>query len=291
MKKVAVHSQKGGVGKTTISLLLAKYAVTQGLQPCVLDFDFIGSGMANLLALEKKPSKYVEDYFLHGRPHEYDVESLLGLYTDTQVRPKGIPVVLNTGRGLPRGEKAKQEIRLEDDMLGMAANEPHYQEIRTKTEVLLGLLEKRGFTMIVVDCHPGLSLVSETVRGLVDLNVYVTTPNRSDCFGLLREVNLRKLDSPQALLVVNRAEPPLMDLASLRQFLKNDKVLGPAGSGVQSILRYMATSEPHNAFLQEREELRRCFYLGTGGLLPPVDAQRRELDFCSKAMALLGKHD
>ena len=240
---------------------------------------------------DKKPSKYVEDYFLHGSPHEYRVESLVSRYTDSQVRLPGIGLILNVGKGMPRGPKAKEEKRQEDDILGMAANERHYQEIGAKTEVLLGLLDKLKFELTIVDCHPGLGLVSESVRTSADLNVFITTPNRSDCFGLLREVNLRGLDRRRALLVVNRAEPPLTDLTWLRQSLKNDAVLGPAGSGVLAMLKYLAAAEPNNAFVMEKEELRRCFDLGTRGHLLPMDPRQREFDFCRKAMALLDSPD
>ena len=288
MKTIAVHSQKGGVGKTTISLLLAKYAVVTGQRVCVLDFDFIGSGMANLLAFEKRPAKYVEDYFLHGAPHDYDVRALLGKYVDRQVAPDGIAVALNTGRGLPTGKKAQAELEMEENMLGLAANEPHYQEIRTKAQVLFGLLAKEGLALAIVDCHPGLGLVSDAVGRLVDANLYVTTPNRSDCFGLLREVNLRKLDSPHALLVVNRAEAPLVDPVAFAQALKQDRVLGPAGAAVLAHLKCMIAEVAHLSFAAESDERRKCFYLGTGGLLPHVNREAPELDFCAKAMALLG---
>jgi cellulose biosynthesis protein BcsQ len=286
MRKIAVQSQKGGVGKTTMALLLAKFAaVEHGLRPCVLDFDFIGSGIANLLALQKKPSAYVEEYFLHGRVHEYDVKRLLGRYADPQLQRHEIGLMLHSGRGLPRGPKAKQEVRAEDEMLGMVANEPHYQVIHEKTKVLFDLLERDGFTIAIVDCHPGLGLVARAVRPLADLNIYVTTPNRTDCFGLLKDVNLRRWDDRRALLVVNRAEPPVTDLATLRRLLRKDDVLGPSGTFLVSGVKYMASDQRHVAFVAESERLRRCFYIGTKGLLPPIDPS--ESDFYGKAMALL----
>ena len=290
MIKIAVQSQKGGVGKTTIALLLAKFAaVHQGLRPCLLDFDFIGAGIANLLALEEKPSDYVERYFLDWHPRDYDVRKLLGRYTDRQLGRQEIGLVLNMGNGLPPGGKEKkEEIRLQDDMLGMVANEPHYQEIHEKTKVLFDLLEKQGCGIAIVDCHPGLGFVAQAVRPLVDLNIYLATPNRTDCFGLLREVQLRKLDNRRSLLIVNRAEPPVIDLRSLRRLLKEDDVLGPAGTAVVAGAKYMASAAPHVAsvaFIAESEQLRRRFYIGTKGLLPPVDPG--EFDFCGKAMALL----
>jgi hypothetical protein len=123
------------------------------------------------------------------------------------------------------------------------------------------------------------------VRPLADLNIYVTTPNRTDCFGLLKDVNLRRWDDRRALLVVNRAEPPVTDLATLRRLLRKDDVLGPSGTFLVSGVKYMASDQRHVAFVAESERLRRCFYIGTKGLLPPIDPS--ESDFYGKAMALL----
>lgn len=270
MKSIAVHSQKGGVGKTTLSLLLAKHMALSDSEVCVLDFDFLGSGMANLFAMDP-PAQYVESYFEDGNPHDYDVERLLGTYTDRQLGSRRVSVVLNVGRGMPTAAAAREEKRLEDDMMGRAANEPHYRSVHTWTGILLPLLADQGLDFAVLDCHPGLGLVSDAVRDLVDLNIYVTTPNRSDCFGLLRAANLRGLDRPNSLLVVNKAEAPVLDRPSLVDTMGDDSVIGPAGSGLLSQLKYLAVHDRHALFVTESDELRRSFSVGSSGHVPAID--------------------
>ena len=46
MKTVSIHSHKGGVGKTTLGLLLCKYyARFLGKKTCFIDFDFQAPGL------------------------------------------------------------------------------------------------------------------------------------------------------------------------------------------------------------------------------------------------------
>ena len=77
MKTIAIHSHKGGVGKTTVALLVAKQAALLGQKVCVIDLDFIGSGIADLFAITALPDEYVESYFLGTDPHSYDLDRLL----------------------------------------------------------------------------------------------------------------------------------------------------------------------------------------------------------------------
>jgi len=190
MKTIAIHSHKGGVGKTTVALLLAKYAAISLRQTCFMDFDFIGSGISDLLDLKNKPRKYVEDYFQNANPHEFEIQQLLTSYTDRGMEHHKFTVILNVGDGLPNQKKAKSLENLKADQLALVANEPHYKEIENRTVILLEKLEKHEIDLVVVDCHPGLDMVSDTMVGLADLNVYVATPNRADCFGLLKTLNL-----------------------------------------------------------------------------------------------------
>jgi hypothetical protein len=150
------------------------------------------------------------------------------------------------------------------------------------------LLQNAGFDLAVVDCHPGLALMSQTVRDLVDANIYVTTPNRSDCFGLLKAAFLRKLDKPNAILVINKAEPPVLARASLTDTMKRDQVIGPAGKkGPLSQLKYLGVNKKHMALLPESEDFRSCFALGSSGFVPTIRARSAELDFLRKIDALL----
>lgn len=283
MKTVGVFSHKGGVGKTTISLLLAKYAAGQGDAVCVVDFDFIGSGMADLFVLKKLPSNYLESYFLDADPHGFEARRLLGKYTDKDLNKREFEMVLNQGKGISGKRKEKELLNLEAGMMGLMANELHYREIRTKAEILFGKLEDHGTKLLIIDCHPGLDFLAETIRPLVDISVYVTTPNRSDCFDLLKAINRKRLDHPNAFLVVNQAEDLLTAIETFRLLLEKDPVVGNDAQTLLGFLQYIGSSEEHFAVIPESETLRTVFYLGGPGYLPTM----APFDFCPKILSLV----
>ena len=286
MKTIAVHSHKGGVGKTTVALLLAKYAAVSGRKVCVVDFDFIGSGMSDLLPMEKVPDRYLEHYFLCAEPEDIGLQTLLGTYTDKDMAGQTFSLILNLGKSLPNEKDAEALAGLEDDMMGLIATEPHYREIETRTDVLLRKLKDHDVELTVIDCHPGLGFVSETVRSMADLNVYVTTPNRSDCFSFLKTVNLRKeLDDPETFLVVNMADPPLSDLDAFRKLMEGDALVGTQARFLFPNLRFIGRRKTHFAVEPESELLRQRFYIGQSGYLPRIEAGKPEFGFCSKILS------
>ena len=284
MKTIAVHSHKGGVGKTTVALLLVKYAALSGRKVCVVDFDFIGSGMADLFAIVKRPDRYLEHYFISAEPNEFNLQSLLGKYTDEDMGTDAFSVMLNLGEDAH--EKAHTELK--DTMTGLMANEPHYREIETKTKILLGKLRDLGTDLVVVDCHPGLVFASETMRLIADLNVYVTTPNRSDCFSFLKTVNLRKeLDNAKAFLIVNRAEPFLTDPGSFRRLIEDDGLVGTEAKNIFPHRKFIGRREEHFAAVPESKLFLQQFYLGQSGVLPRIEAGKPEFSFCQKILSLV----
>jgi hypothetical protein len=234
------------------------------------------------------PGQTLDDYFRHDGPENYDVQVLLASYTDRQLNGRSVSVILNAGDGLPQTTKPdREEGGAAEDALEAAAEEPDWPAIHARTRALLGLLADAGMEMAIVDCPPGLALVSGTVRDLVDAHVYVTTPNRSDCAGLLKAADLRGLDEPNAILVINKAEPPLLPRLSLADALKRDPVTGPMGKGLLSQLAFLGASKKHTAFLPLAEELRSGFTVGSSGQVPTIRANSPELAFLRQVSAFL----
>jgi cellulose biosynthesis protein BcsQ len=281
MKTLVIHSHKGGVGKTTVALLLAKHALLTGHRACVIDLDFLGSGMADLFRLEKRPAAYLETFFLAADPRTMDVEPLLGAYVDQDLGRRELPVLLNLSEPSRQDATAKAQ----EDMVSQIANERRYREVREGTEILLGKLAERGLDLAVIDCHPGLDFLSETLRPLASLNVYLTTPNRSDCFGLLKAANLKQeIDSPRSFLIVNRAEAPLIDAASFRVLLESDPLVGMEAGAMLSFRKVFGTDDAHFAVIPESNLFRSLFKVGTPGLLPAIRPDEPEFRFCAKVL-------
>lgn len=61
---IGVMSGKGGVGKSTISVLIAKQLKQQGYKVGILDADITGPSIPRLLGIKDKKAEYVEPYIL-----------------------------------------------------------------------------------------------------------------------------------------------------------------------------------------------------------------------------------
>lgn len=287
MKTIAIHSHKGGVGKTTVSLLLAKYAQGERENVCLVDFDFIGSGMSELLPLETRPVRYLEEFFLKSNPDEMELDDLMVRYSDRDTEPQGFNLILNIGVKWGKGKNAEKIIALKSDMMGLVRNEVHFREIGDGTKTLLKKLDSAGFTLVILDCHPGLGFVSETIRPLTDLNVYVTTPNRSDCFSLLKIINMQKLDGPSTFLVFNRAEEPVIDLNTFKQCLCGDPLVGTDAESLFPQLKVIGREEDHFACVPHSDDLKLIFYIQETGYLPRIEDTKPEFSFCKKTLSLI----
>jgi len=61
---IGVMSGKGGVGKSTISVLIAKQLKQQGYKVGILDADITGPSIPRLLGIKDKKAEYIEPYIL-----------------------------------------------------------------------------------------------------------------------------------------------------------------------------------------------------------------------------------
>ncbi len=59
MEKIAISSTKGGVGKTSITVLLAKYLQSKGLKVGIVDADIYGPNILRLLDFEHKQHELI----------------------------------------------------------------------------------------------------------------------------------------------------------------------------------------------------------------------------------------
>ena len=292
MKKIAVGSHKGGVGKTTVALLLAKYATGLGKKTCVVDFDLLGAGLADLIRFERKADKYLEDFLLTSDPEGFRIKDLISGYTDRDIQSSSVEFILNMIMGLSRkGEEEKFKDN-QRDIWDMIADEPHYGQIGAKMEHLFSKLEKEGTELVVFDCHPGLGFVSEIIRPMADVNLYITTQNRSDCFGLLKEVNLKQLDDEKSILILNRFRgPKAVSLTeALSDYIPLEGVLKTEFKFLLGQLLFIGKDERHFTVIPESDELNNFGDIGSPGILPKIDPKSEDgIYMCySKIFSLLG---
>lgn len=200
--RISIHSIKGGVGKTTIALMLGRAAAsTYGKKTVVIDCDFLGAGMQYHLPWVTVPEQQLDDYFLKAAPHDYDLNRILGSYSDERMRESTLHVIPNSGGVHPQAKH----------IASMIADECHYQEINTRLRILVERLEKElGFECIIIDNSTGTHLLFDSIRSLVGTYVLVTTPIESDCVTLLKLLEAQDLFTSHCFLFLNKARYPVL---------------------------------------------------------------------------------
>jgi septum site-determining protein MinD len=173
-KIIAVHSYKGGTGKTLLSVNLAATFVKHGKKVCLLDLDFRAPSLATILKTEKAEC-WLNDY-LNG-VCEID-KVLMDLSDRIQNSGKFYVGLANPSTEAIRDMSAKDrkwEMRALGRLLSLRES----------------LLNNKGFDYMIFDTSPGLQYSSINAIVSADLVLVATTFDRSDVDGtrrMLREL-------------------------------------------------------------------------------------------------------
>jgi chromosome partitioning protein len=170
---VAVVNQKGGVGKTTVTLGLAGAAAAAGVSTLVVDIDPQANATTGMGVWEA--NRTIDDALAHERPGSlHDCITDCGWPDGTAERPDVAP---------SSAQLASREAQLATDPVGAQ------DRLRVAME---GLDADPGYELVLVDCPPSLGLL--TVNGLfaADAALVVTEPGAWATDGvaqILRTVN------------------------------------------------------------------------------------------------------
>ena len=171
---IAVHSYKGGTGKTLLSINLAATFAKRGKKVCLFDLDFRAPSLATILKVEK-PEYWMNDY-LNGT---CDIEKVLLDFSD-RIKSKDTLYVAPAN-------PATEAIR------DMSAKDRKW-EMKALGRLLAlrnSLLTGNGFDYLIFDTSPGLQYSSINAIVAADIVVVATTFDRSDVDGtrrMLREL-------------------------------------------------------------------------------------------------------
>jgi septum site-determining protein MinD len=192
---IAVHSYKGGTGKTLLSINLAVTFAKRGKKVGLFDLDFRAPSLATLLKVEKA-NCWLNDY-LNGT---CDVDKVL-IDLGSLIRDEGRFFV---GLANPATE-AIRDMSAKDRKWEMRA----LGRILALRESLLG---ERGFDYLIFDTSPGLQYSSINAIVGADLVVVATTSDRSDVDGTKRMLHeLYELFEKKTEIVMNKV---MQDLSS-----------------------------------------------------------------------------
>ena len=187
-KIIAVHSYKGGTGKTLLSVNLAATFAKQGKKVCLFDLDFRAPSLFAILKVEKAEC-YVNDYL----NNTCDINRVL-IDQTSRVPGKGKFFVA-------LANPATEAIR------DMSAKDRKW-EMRALGRLLYlrnALLNDKGFDYLVFDTSPGLQYSSINAIVAADLVAVATTGDRSDVDGTQRMLKeLYSLFEKKTGIVINK---------------------------------------------------------------------------------------
>ena len=202
-KILAVHSYKGGTGKTLLSVNLASTFARQGKKVCLFDLDFRAPSLFAILNMPNAEC-WLNDY-LNGT---CEIDRVL-IDMSSKIPGNG---KLCVGLANPTTEAIRD----------MSAKDRKW-EMRALGRLLSlrnSLLIDKGFDYIVFDTSPGLQYSSINAIVTADIVVVATTSDRSDVDGTRRMLKeLYNLFEKKTGLVINK----VLDATSLSKRQEMDK--------------------------------------------------------------------
>ena len=187
-KVIAIHSFKGGTGKTLVASNLACVLAQMKKSVYLFDLDFRAPSLHIIFA--SQPKKWMNDFLLGNA----DIEDVLVDLT----KNFGLAGNLNVGFASPSLE-AIQEMMTKDRKREMKA-----------LQYLLGLRDKlsqkRDADYLIFDTSPGVQYSSMNSIVASDVTLVVATNDEADLDGTQRMIkNLYEAFEKKALILVNRA--------------------------------------------------------------------------------------
>ena len=187
-KVIAVHSYKGGTGKTILSINLAAALVKHGKKVCLMDLDFRAPSLSTLLKVEKA------DYWLN--------DYLNGICGIDKVLIDLTERILDGGKlfvGLANPTtEAIRDISAKDRKWEMRA-------LGRLLSLRNTLLNDKGFDYLVFDTSPGLQYSSINAIVSADVVIVASTLDKSDVEGTKRMLKeLYDLFEKKTRIVTNK---------------------------------------------------------------------------------------
>jgi septum site-determining protein MinD len=196
---VAIHSYRGGTGKSNTTANLAALVAAQGRRVGIVDTDIQSPGIHVIFGLdESKINRALNDY-LWGR---CAVEETAYNITLPQIAAQQGSVFL-----IPSSVKTGEITRILREGYDVGLLNDGFQDLITRLRL----------DYLFIDTHPGLNEETLLSIAIADTFVLILRPDRQDFQGTAVTVEVaRKLNVPKMLLVINKVLPTL-NLASLRE--------------------------------------------------------------------------
>lgn len=210
-KVIAIHSYRGGTGKSNFTANLATTIALQGKRVAVVDTDLQSPGIHALFCPDEKIlSKTLNDYLWSRSSIEetaLDVTPSLGKETKGQLYL--VPASMNT------------------DEIARILNEGY--NFSLLNDGFQQLIKKLHLDYLFIDTHPGLSRETLLSIAISNLLLLILRPDRQDYQGTAVTINVaRQLRVRRMMLVINKV-PGQLDFSGLQQKVEQTYSVPVAG--------------------------------------------------------------
>lgn len=210
-KIIAVHSFRGGTGKSNTTANLAAAIALLGKRVAVIDTDIQSPGIHILFGLEPDKLKYTLNHYLWGN---CEIASAAYDVTPTEIKQANGTMFL-----IPSSTEISSITRILQEGY----------DVRLLKNGFRDLMQTLKLDYLFIDTHPGLNEETLLCIAISNMLVVILRPDRQDFQGTAVLVDLaRRLKVPNLLMVVNRILQRT-DLAALKQQVESTYEVAVAG--------------------------------------------------------------
>jgi septum site-determining protein MinD len=189
-KIIAIHSFRGGTGKSNLTANLAAIMTAHGHRVGIIDTDIASPGVHVLFNVDQsKLNCTLNDY----------------LWGNCEIEQAAVDVTAELGTNLP--ERAKLLLIPASIDTSEIAKVLHTgYDVGMLNDGIMRLIEECNLDYLFVDTHPGVNEETLLSIAIADVTLIVLRPDQQDFQGTAVTVELaRQLDVKHLLLVVNKA--------------------------------------------------------------------------------------
>lgn len=192
-KIVAIHSFRGGTGKTNTTANIAAQAALRGKRVAVIDTDIQSPGIHVLFGLDEQKMNHTLNEFLHGDCTIADVALNIG---ENVPDLPGLAKLKNKDIWLiPSSINCAEISRILRDGYDVNLLNQGLHDIRKALEL----------DYLFIDTHPGLHETTLLSLAISDMLIILLRPDQQDYQGTAVTVTIaRSLDVPEIWLLVNK---------------------------------------------------------------------------------------
>lgn len=184
---LAVHSFRGGTGKSNLSANLAVAMALEGKSVAIFDTDLASPGVHVLFGFKAEPGQFtLNDYLQNDVP----IRSCAHDVTPAPVKQA-------------RGKIWLVPASLESDRIARLLREGY--QVENLNDALFSLSDDLDLDVVIIDTHPGINEETLLSTAISDCLVMVMRPDSQDYLGTAVAIEVaERLDVPAVRMVVNK---------------------------------------------------------------------------------------